>query len=50
MGTFGLVWRADVLDGSHRGQHVAIKIVDLEQFEDDSVDAMRKEIAIMSTC
>ena len=50
MGTFGLVWKADVLEGAHRGQHVAIKIVDLEQFEDNSIDEMRKEIAIMSTC
>lgn len=50
MGTFGLVWKADVLEGLHRGEHVAIKIVDLEQFEDNSIDEMRKEIAIMSTC
>lgn len=50
MGTFGLVWKADVLDGANRGEHVAIKIVDLEQFEDTSMDEMRKEIAVMSTC
>lgn len=50
MGTFGLVWKADVLEGSHRGHHVAIKIVDLEQFEDNSIDEIRKEIAVMSTC
>lgn len=50
MGTFGLVWKADVLDGPHRGQSVAIKIVDLEQFEDNNIDEMRKEIAVMSTC
>lgn len=50
MGTFGLVWKADVLEGPYRGQHVAIKIVDLEQFEDNSIDDMRKEIAVMSTC
>jgi len=50
MGTFGLVWKADVLDGVHRGQNVAVKIVDLEQIEDNSIDDMRKEIAVMSTC
>jgi serine/threonine protein kinase len=50
MGTFGLVWKADVIDGPHRGEHVAVKVVDLEQFEDNSIDDMRKEIAVMSTC
>jgi serine/threonine protein kinase len=50
MGTFGLVWKADVLEGPHRGHNVAVKIVDLEQFEDNSIDDMRKEIAVMSTC
>ena len=50
MGSFGLVWKADVLEGAHRGKSVAIKIVDLEQFEDNNIDEIRKEIAIMSTC
>ena len=50
MGSFGLVWKADVIEGPHRGQHVAIKCVDLEQFEDNNIDEIRKEIAIMSTC
>jgi serine/threonine protein kinase len=50
IGTFGLVWKGDVLEGPHRGSHVAIKIVDLEQFEDSNIDEIRKEIAVMSTC
>ena len=50
MGTFGLVWKADVIEGPHRGEHVAVKVVDLEQFEDNSIDDMRREIAVMSTC
>ena len=50
IGSFGLVWKADVIDGPHRGQSVAIKCVDLEQFEDKNMDEIRKEIAIMSTC
>jgi serine/threonine-protein kinase OSR1/STK39 len=29
---------------------VAIKIIDLEQFQDSSIDEIRKEISIMSTC
>jgi serine/threonine-protein kinase OSR1/STK39 len=29
---------------------VAIKVVDLEQFQDNSIEEIRKEISIMSTC
>ena len=29
---------------------MAIKIIDLEQFMDNSIDEMRKEISIMSQC
>lgn len=50
IGSFGLVWKADVLEGANKGKCVAIKIVDLEQFEDNSIDEIRKEISIMSTC
>ena len=50
MGSFGLVWKADVLEGKHKQKSVAIKIIDLEQFQDNSIDEIRKEIAIMSTC
>jgi serine/threonine protein kinase len=39
-----------VLEGPSKGKSVAIKIIDLEQFEDNSIDEIRKEISIMSTC
>ena len=50
MGSFGIVWKADVIEGAHSKKSVAIKIIDLEQFMDNSIDDIRKEIAIMSTC
>ena len=30
MGTFGLVWKATIVDGDYKGVTVAIKIIDLE--------------------
>ena len=30
MGTFGLVWKAKIIEGDHKGVSVAIKIIDLE--------------------
>ena len=50
MGSFGLVWKAQCLVGPHKNRDVAIKILDLEQFMDNSIDEIRKEIAIMNTC
>lgn len=50
IGSFGLVWKAETKEGKHEGKDVAIKIIDLEQFQDSSIDEMRKEISIMSTC
>jgi len=32
MGSFGLVWKAEVLNDGFSGRNVAIKIIDLEQF------------------
>ena len=49
MGSFGLVWKASVSEGEHAGKAVAIKIIDLDQFEDMSLAEMRKEIAVMNT-
>lgn len=51
-GSFGLVWKAVCVDKTspHLDKVVAIKIVDLEHFQDGSMDDMRKEINIMSTC
>jgi serine/threonine protein kinase len=51
MGSFGLVWKAEVIDNScHQGEQVAIKIIDLEQIKDSSIDGIEREIAIMSKC
>eukprot|EP00347_Sterkiella_histriomuscorum_P020913 403335979 len=50
MGSFGLVWKAEVLKEGFDGRNVAIKIIDLEQFQDNSIDEIRKEISVMSTC
>ena len=51
-GSFGLVWKAQNLDANspHKGKHCAIKIVNMELFEDDSMDDIRKEINIMASC
>ena len=49
MGNFGIVWRAECLEGQHTGQMVAIKILDTAQFEDSTIQEFRKESAIMNT-
>ena len=48
MGSFGIVWKAECKEGPHAKQQVAIKVIDLEQFVDNSIDEIRKEISIMS--
>ena len=50
-GSFGLVWKSFCIDkeSPHFGQEVAIKIVDLEHFQDGNMDDIRKEINIMSS-
>jgi len=37
-------------NSAHNGSIVAIKIVDLEHFQDGNMDDIRKEINIMSSC
>ena len=51
-GSFGLVWKALNVDQSsvNVGKYVAIKIVDLEHFQDGNLADIRKEINIMSSC
>jgi serine/threonine protein kinase len=49
-GSFGLVWKAECIEGGYSGKQVAIKVVDLELFQDNSIEEIRKEISIMSTC
>ena len=45
-GSFGLVWKAVCIDQSspHRGQVVAVKIVDLEHYQDGNMEDVRREI------
>ena len=50
MGSFGIVWKAQCNEGPHKTQEVAIKVVNLEQFQDNSIEEIRKEILIMSHC
>lgn len=38
------------MDSLHKEEHVAIKIIDLENFQDENMVDIRKEIAIMSQC
>lgn len=47
-GSFGLVWQATCLSGEHKNKTVAIKILDLETFPNNSIQLIRKEIAIMT--
>ena len=49
-GSFGLVWQAVCNGGQNKGREIAIKIIDLEQFSDNSLDEIRKEISVMCTC
>jgi serine/threonine-protein kinase 24/25/MST4 len=49
MGSFGLVWRAVIEEGFHSGKAVAIKIINLDQFEDLSIAEIRKESSIMGS-
>ena len=49
IGSFGIVWKATCQEGSHAGKEVAVKIIDLNQFEEASLQDLRKESAIMNT-
>ena len=51
-GSFGLVWKAKNIDNQSPNykKYVAIKIVDLEHFQDGNLADIRKEINIMSSC
>ena len=51
-GSFGLVWKAQCVDSTspNKNKTIAIKIVDLEHFQDENLVDIRKEINIMSSC
>lgn len=48
VGSFGLVWQATVKSGPHKGELVAIKVIDMVQFNESNISEIRKEIAILS--
>lgn len=45
-----MVWKATVQAGLHSQEPVAIKVIDLEQFSENSMDDIRKEISVMNLC
>lgn len=49
-GAFATVYKASVKEGLHAGQHVAIKVIDLEVLEGTTFDDIRRELQIMRTC
>jgi len=40
-GSFGIVWKSMILSEAHKGELVAIKIINLDDFRDKSVDEIR---------
>jgi serine/threonine protein kinase len=42
------VWNATVAEGPYEGRDVALKIIDLDKFDDFNIDELKKEINIMS--
>lgn len=47
-GSFGLVWAATCIKGEFSGTQVAIKVIDLATFEEDTLNDIKHEIHIMA--
>jgi len=47
-GYFGIVWRAEVLDGPHIHEHVAVKKIDLERYGDQKIEEIRKNMLLLN--
>jgi len=47
-GFFGIVWRAEVLDGPHNHENVAIKKIDLERYSDQKIEEIRKNMLLLN--
>jgi serine/threonine-protein kinase OSR1/STK39 len=47
-GYFGIVWRAEVTEGAHKGEHVAIKKIDLERYGDQKIEEIRKNMLLLN--
>jgi hypothetical protein len=40
-GSFGIVWKAKVLSGDKKGEYVAIKTINLDDFKKEKLDEVR---------
>lgn len=49
-GAFAVVHRAVVKTGGHEGFEVAVKMIDLEEFADSSMEEIRRELQTMRMC
>jgi len=45
-GYFGTVWRAEVLEGKHKGKHVAVKMIELDKCADNKISDIRKSMLL----
>lgn len=45
-GYFGTVWRAEVLEGKHKGEHVAVKMIELDKCADNKISDIRKSMLL----
>jgi len=49
-GAFAVVQKAAVLSGPRAGSEVAVKIIELEEFADSSLEEIRRELQMMRMC
>eukprot|EP00931_Biecheleriopsis_adriatica_P100593 TRINITY_DN75877_c0_g1_i1.p1 TRINITY_DN75877_c0_g1~~TRINITY_DN75877_c0_g1_i1.p1 ORF type:complete len:362 (+),score=73.43 TRINITY_DN75877_c0_g1_i1:61-1146(+) len=49
-GAFATVHKASVNAGVHAGKEVAVKIIELEEFPDSSLEEIRRELQMMKMC
>lgn len=47
-GYFGKVWKAQVLEGMHQREYVAIKKIDLEKCADNKIEEIRKNLLLLN--
>jgi len=47
-GYFGIVWKAEVSEGTHIREHVAIKKIDLERYGDQKIEEIRKNMLLLN--
>jgi serine/threonine protein kinase len=47
-GSFGIVWKSRILSGQRKDELVAIKIINLDDFRDKSIDEIRVRGEVMN--